>query len=340
MLTFNGYIPLRRGVLEHLHTGKMTPSELVVFTILLTWADHRTGIAVTNGPGIVFLSGDQLKLRTVQDALNSLEKAGYIKRPFYVQGQRGNQRIFIDKFIVTGGALSGKQLSIADTTDWGHPAYADRGVDGGESRSENSGVLGGAHSGSNEKVELRTENRNADDDYQAADQSGQTNPKANPVDGRGHASPRDPALTGDHRGDPVPPTVFEALTKVLRVSGNPSELTRLSVYPAAYLCDAATWAASHGYWSQLEGKHVSHFVRACLAERGLLDQYEDARKKGKAQAAAAPKSDPSQAQARRRREVLCIHGDDCSRLPDCDCWCHQEQEEPASVSSEFEIEED
>jgi len=330
MLAFNGYIPLRRGVLEHLHSGKMTPSELVVFTILLTWADHRTGVAITNGPGIVFLSGEQLKLRTVQDALNSLEKAGYIKRPFYVQGQRGNQRIFIDKFIVTGGALKDKQLSFADTKDWDNPAYVERGDESGEGRGENGGVSGGADRGSNKKIEVRIENEEADDDY-VPQRSETDKTKTNPDRRQGTASPCDPALTGNTPGEtPVPPefaTLFETLTGILRVAGQPSDLTRLSSHPVGFLTEAAAWAATHGYWSQVAGKHVSHFVRACLAERGLLDQFEDARKKGKAQAAAASTGSGNARPARQHEEPkpFCLHGDGCSRLPDCDCWCHKQE---------------
>jgi hypothetical protein len=104
------------------------------------------------------------------------------------------------------------------------------------------------------------------------------------------------------------------------------------------LTEAAAWAATHGYWSQVAGKHVSHFVRTCLAERGLLEQLEDARKKGKAQAAAVrpPSWDPPQERQRGDSKPLCFHGDDCSRLPDCDCWCHKEEQAEAS----FEVEPD
>src|SRR6266404_5992611 len=105
MLTFNGYVQIRRGIMDHLKDGRLTLREFEVFFILLMWADARTGIASTNGPGIVFLSGGQLKLDYVQKCLASLEEKGYIKRPLYVQGQRGDQKIFIDKYICTRGPL-------------------------------------------------------------------------------------------------------------------------------------------------------------------------------------------------------------------------------------------
>jgi hypothetical protein len=39
MLTFVGYIPLRRGLLEHFKE-KLSLQEGYLFTILLMWADH------------------------------------------------------------------------------------------------------------------------------------------------------------------------------------------------------------------------------------------------------------------------------------------------------------
>lgn len=359
MLTFNGYIPLRRGVLEHVHTGRLSLMEYLVFNFLLVWADRRTGIAETNGPGIVYLSGGQIKLRAVQDCLASLEEKGYIKRPFYVQGQRGDQKIFIDKYIVTDGVLSGSQLILPKTTDWQNPFYESRGEQGGANSGEHSGVLGGADRGSNNNGELRIENR-ADDDYHqpASNQSGQTNPKANPVDGRGHASPRDPALTGDHRRETLRttpaelpadfPILFKDLEHNLGVTGKPIDLIRLASYPYTFLWDAASWASDHPYWKQLRDKHISHFVRACLKERGLLDQFEEARNRGKAKAAAVQEStgDPAPARERGDHKFPCFHGNDCARLPDCDCWCHKEEAgeetevELDAMSSAFEIVDD
>jgi hypothetical protein len=58
------------------------------------------------------------------------------------------------------------------------------------------------------------------------------------------------------------------------------------------------------------------------------------------------REDYDRARERGTRKVFCFHGDDCSRLPDCDCWCHQEQNEEDSeveldaMSSAFEIVDD
>lgn len=143
MLTFNGYIPKRRGIMEHLRDGRLTLMDYIVFDLLLIWADHRTGIATTNGPGLVFLSGNQLKLDTVQTSLRRLEEGGYIRRPFYVQGQRGDQKIFIDKYVVTRKTERGTEvrtLSFAKTTDWNNPVYEDIAEDPAESHTEHPSV--------------------------------------------------------------------------------------------------------------------------------------------------------------------------------------------------------
>lgn len=158
MLTFNGYFPKRRGVLEHLRDGRLSIMDYVVFDLLLIWADANTGIATTNGPGLVFLSGNQLKLDTVQTSLRNLEAGKYIARPFYVQGQRGDQKIFIDKFVCTKGKLKGKVLSFTKTTDWQNPAYGDLTENPTESHTEDQCDNQPVNQPSNET--LKTENGN------------------------------------------------------------------------------------------------------------------------------------------------------------------------------------
>ena len=73
-------------------------------------------------------------------SLRSLEAGKYIARPFYVQGQRGDQKIFIDKFVCTKGKLKGKMLSFAKTMDWQSPVYVDLTEDTTESQCDNQPV--------------------------------------------------------------------------------------------------------------------------------------------------------------------------------------------------------
>ena len=79
-ITLNGYVQKRRGVLQHLVDGRMTPNEYLVFDILLILADHNTGCGMINAPAIVFWSGGQLSVDGADRALRGLDKKNYIVR--------------------------------------------------------------------------------------------------------------------------------------------------------------------------------------------------------------------------------------------------------------------
>jgi hypothetical protein len=208
MLTFVGYIPLRRGVLQHLQEGRITLQEFNVFVMLLIWANHKTGIASTNAAGLVFLSGGQLEQRYTQRCLASLEKKGYIKMPFFQQGQRGDYDIFIDKYVVTEGAYDGKVLSFAKTTDWKKPVYVDLTEDAAvrtaDNAAEDAAEDAAGNADSNEKGEGRSEKGevNKPSDSTEADRTEDQNPNLFLCDECG-ASPdacicqEDPALSID-----------------------------------------------------------------------------------------------------------------------------------------------
>ncbi len=124
-MNFGGYIPLRRGVLEHLHTGRITGNEFIAFMIILMLADAGTGIAVTNAPALVTFSGGALSVSSAKKALEGLERKRYIKRRLRAVGSRGVFPILVDKFVCTVGSLRLKQLTFAQTTDWENPVYDD-----------------------------------------------------------------------------------------------------------------------------------------------------------------------------------------------------------------------
>lgn len=79
-ITLNGYVQKRRGVLQHLVDGRMTPNEYFVFDILLILADHNTGCGMINASAIVFWSGGQLGVDGADRTLRSLDKKNYIVR--------------------------------------------------------------------------------------------------------------------------------------------------------------------------------------------------------------------------------------------------------------------
>jgi hypothetical protein len=117
---YNGFVPVRRGLLEHLHDGSITEKEWSLYNILLHMADHKTGKVSTNAASLnTFFN--LTSIRTTQRAIQSLEEKGYIKRPFFTLGAHKNQVIFINKFMTSNKTV----LSFEDTTDWEHPAYLD-----------------------------------------------------------------------------------------------------------------------------------------------------------------------------------------------------------------------
>jgi hypothetical protein len=75
--------------------------------------------------------------------------------------------------------------------------------------------------------------------------------------------------------------LYQELCETLELQGDIRDLKGLPDLPTEYLKDAVSWASSHtAYWSRLRGKTVKDFVRACLKENALLDQFEKARKAG------------------------------------------------------------
>jgi hypothetical protein len=90
-INLNGYVPVRRGLVTHLQTGRMTVNEYVVFNLLLMLADHETGTGLINAPAIVYWSGGQLSLDGADRALRSLDKKDYIVREI----TPGTERLYL-----------------------------------------------------------------------------------------------------------------------------------------------------------------------------------------------------------------------------------------------------
>src|SRR5579862_814851 len=71
-----GWVQLRRGILEHLASGRMTSDEFAAFTVILLKADHRNGVWRGTGKSLARLLGwCERKGRTV---LAALAAKGYL----------------------------------------------------------------------------------------------------------------------------------------------------------------------------------------------------------------------------------------------------------------------
>jgi hypothetical protein len=117
-----GWVQIRRGLLQHLHDGRLTPGEFTAMVLMILLADSDTGIWTGCSEGLSYVSGRQVSAKAAKDALRSLEAKGYILRD-RTQGQRGIHPILLDKYLVTTGNLRGKRLTLAATTDCKRPQY-------------------------------------------------------------------------------------------------------------------------------------------------------------------------------------------------------------------------
>ncbi|HEV2378693.1 MAG TPA: hypothetical protein VG206_02740 [Terriglobia bacterium] len=109
----SGFVPLRRGLLDHIERGKMCQSEMFCYILLLLKADHKTGVWWGSAVAIEALTCAEVKHRTAAWALARLEEKGYIKR-FITPGKHGNFPILIDRFHCSDGT----RTNASDTLVW------------------------------------------------------------------------------------------------------------------------------------------------------------------------------------------------------------------------------
>jgi hypothetical protein len=92
----NGFVKFRRGLLDHLLEGRMSPDEYCVFSLLLQVADFRSG--VWRGSGVALST--YLKtwsVRKCQRVLKSLARKAYVSLRS-CRGKRGNYPVIIHKY--------------------------------------------------------------------------------------------------------------------------------------------------------------------------------------------------------------------------------------------------
>lgn len=100
-MNFAGYVPFRRGFLDHLREGDVTPNEALAFMVLLALANSSTGGYSINVPTLLFwIPG--WSYDTADRVLRSLEDKQYIFR-LALPGQKHAYRYWIDKFPITTG---------------------------------------------------------------------------------------------------------------------------------------------------------------------------------------------------------------------------------------------
>jgi len=124
----SGYYKRRRGILEHLESGRISLLELAIHDFLCLKMNCLIGTAATIPPGVCITSATaihavcpkQISERSIQRCLEHLEEIGWIKR-WNERGKRGNYPILVCRQSVAD--LSGNEYRVSgeDTTDWHNP---------------------------------------------------------------------------------------------------------------------------------------------------------------------------------------------------------------------------
>jgi hypothetical protein len=119
----SGFVPKRRGVLEHLNDGRLTLQQYGAYDVLILLAHKATGIWFGSAKALAANCGaGDITERQARHVLESLESKGYIKR-FPKRRAHGNYPIAIDKYQVTVGAYSRMRLNARASSDWKTPVY-------------------------------------------------------------------------------------------------------------------------------------------------------------------------------------------------------------------------
>jgi DNA-binding Lrp family transcriptional regulator len=108
-----GYIKLRRGILSHLQTRRLSVNEFTIFVTLLVLADIKTGVVEhTSQKALAELLG--MPATSVRGAMKRLEDKGYILRAF-IQGHKEWYAVLCDKYEITDGKYKNFTVSIPVT---------------------------------------------------------------------------------------------------------------------------------------------------------------------------------------------------------------------------------
>jgi hypothetical protein len=118
-----GFVPLRRGIWEHVRDGRMSHLEALAFIYICSQADTRTGI--WNGSAGALAGELGIPARTARDVLEKMEHGDYIRR-FAVPGKHVCYPILVHKFQITQGEHNGEQLNALESKSPAELSYLPR----------------------------------------------------------------------------------------------------------------------------------------------------------------------------------------------------------------------
>lgn len=109
-MIFAGYVPLRRGLLDHTMRGRLSSLEAIALTVLILLADKSTGRGYINGPVLRTYLPD-FSRDAAKRVLESLEDKGYIYRQIVTRSTR-IYPYWVNRFIPSTGPHKLLQLSL------------------------------------------------------------------------------------------------------------------------------------------------------------------------------------------------------------------------------------
>jgi hypothetical protein len=110
-MNLSGYVQLRRGLLEHTMSGKLSTLEYAVLTALITLADSGTGADHINAPVLrSFLPG--LSTDAAKRILSRLEEGGYIFRKITPRSVYAYPYV-VNKYMPTRGPNKALQVDLS-----------------------------------------------------------------------------------------------------------------------------------------------------------------------------------------------------------------------------------
>lgn len=147
----NGFLPLRRGLWEHVRDGRMSITQALAFIYICSQADTRSG--VWKGCAKALASELGIAERTARDVLEKMQEGDYIRR-FAMPGRHSCYPILVHKFEITQGKHNGEQLNALDSKSPTGLAYFSR-----EQSVEQDGKQSVQHGAAQRRIDNRNKTR-------------------------------------------------------------------------------------------------------------------------------------------------------------------------------------
>jgi len=114
-VNFSGWVPVRRGILEHMASGQLSTQEAMALTVLILLADSSTGRGLINAAAIrTWIPG--LKYEDAKEVLKALQDKGYIYRQIR-HGSKALYPYWVAKYEPTTGRYKGLLTVVTKALD-------------------------------------------------------------------------------------------------------------------------------------------------------------------------------------------------------------------------------